>query len=843
MEIIRRISPIILQINLVCQVYAQPTQWLPRGIGGGGALFSPSISPHDDDEVFLACDMTDLFHSVDAGRSWEVVPFDEIRTFPDTKVQFTSDANIMYAIHFDFPTDERIPVRSNDGGQTWSPISTDPTQGEAYYLFADINRTDRLIVSNYDQIFFSTDAGQTFTSIYFNNQNEGTYIGGVFFDGQRIFIAVPGGILVSTDNGVTFDLNVFAGIPENEGIVSFSASRQGEKIRFFCVTLNLQDIYPTVTGAEHWGYRNCYVLEYTTSSSWISKTNGLLNSDHPFYVIAHPNDLDVAYLGGGNGDTFYPIIYKTEDGGDHWQEVFKTVNNENIITGWSGHRGDMDWWYGEYVLGLAMAPSNPEVVIFTDLGYAHRTSDGGQNWHQMYVDESNQNPAGIFTPQGKEYRSIGLENTSCWWLTWLDSDRLFASFTDVTAIRSEDGGESWSRNYRNLDYNSIYQTIQHPETEVLYAAASSIHDIYQSTYLQDVDFEGGEGAVMISQDGGEAWETLHDFGNPVVWVTLDHRTNDLYACVVERDAGGIYRTSDLQMGANASWTKLAEPPRTEGHPASIQVLSDGTLVTTYSGRRDADGSFTRSSGVFLSNDGGRNWLDRSDPGMHYWTRDLVVDPHDPTHNTWYVGVFSGWGGPSTGLGGLYRTFDRGLNWHRVSDLDRVESCSVHPANPDYMYVTTEANGLWYTSNLSASLPTFIPVTSYPFQHPVRIFFDPDDSDNVWVTSFGNGLRVGRSSILTSSNTAKSEAGLKVSVHPNPVSDFLQIRFEQFQVGEVKIAMVDLYGREVATHQNELSCSWGQCQQVIPVGHLHSGTYLLRIVRGEEHIVRKISILK
>jgi hypothetical protein len=35
--------------------------------------------------------------------------------------------------------------------------------------------------------------------------------------------------------------------------------------------------------------------------------------------------------------------------------------------------------------------------------------------------------------------------------------------------------------------------------------------------------------------------------------------------------------------------------------------------------------------------------------MRYWTKDVVIDPHDATQNTWYAGVWSGWGGPPNGL--------------------------------------------------------------------------------------------------------------------------------------------------------------------------------------------------
>jgi hypothetical protein len=128
--------------------------------------------------------------------------------------------------------------------------------------------------------------------------------------------------------------------------------------------------------------------------------------------------------------------------------------------------------------------------------------------------------------------------------------------------------------------------------------------------------------------------------------------------------------------------------------------------------------------------------------MRYWTKDILIDPNDATQSTWYVCVYSGWGGPPNGLGGLYRTTNRGQSWTKINSLDRVGSCAINPAHANEMYLTTETNGLWYTANLSAAQPTFTAVASYPFRQPERVFFNPYNVGEIWVTSFGNGLRVG-----------------------------------------------------------------------------------------------------
>ena len=193
----------------------------------------------------------------------------------------------------------------------------------------------------------------------------------------------------------------------------------------------------------------------------------------------------------------------------------------------------------------------------------------------------------------------------------------------------------------------------------------------------------------------------------------------------------------------ATWKRLAAPPRTQGHPFNIHPLKDGTLVCTYSGRRaGSPQEFTASSGVFVSTDAGTSWIDRSDASMDYWTMDLVVDPSDPTQSTWYVGVYSGWGGPPNGLGGLYATTNRGLAWTQLNSDDGVSSCTFNSLNTNELYVTTEGDGLLFSSNIHSASPTLSLVASYPFGQPERVFFNPYNPSQIWVTSFGNGIRIG-----------------------------------------------------------------------------------------------------
>ncbi len=241
----------------------------------------------------------------------------------------------------------------------------------------------------------------------------------------------------------------------------------------------------------------------------------------------------------------------------------------------------------------------------------------------------------------------------------------------------------------------------------------------------------------------------------------------MYASVISSSAtiGGIYVTQNLGSGASSTWTKLSNPPRTQGHPASIVVLNDGKVVCTFSGRRTT--SFTNSSGCFLYDPVANTWSDVSDPGMYYWTKDVVIDPSDATQKTWYVCVFSGWGGAPNGLGGLYKTTNRGTSWTKLtgSQFDRVTSITFNPNDNNEAWLTTEVQGLWRSTSMSQATPAWSLVTEYPFRQPERVFYNPYNSNEIWITSFGNGLKKGTTS---TTYTVTASSGPNGSINPTGI---------------------------------------------------------------------------
>jgi hypothetical protein len=355
--------------------------------------------------------------------------------------------------------------------------------------------------------------------------------------------------------------------------------------------------------------------------------------------------------------------------------------------------------------------------------------------------------------------SAGLEPTAVWALHWVDRERIAAGYTDIFGVHSNDGGRSWRFAGAGPRFNTIYDLVR--DGPRLYAAASQVHDLYMSTYLTDAKIEGSYrrasrddppcGAVLASEDAGASWRIVAEFPGPVFDLESDaSRAGRLYAAVSHRDQGGIYVTDVApRIDRPESWRRLEEPPRTEGRPGGVFAVREG-LVAWYSGRRHLN-EFTPSSGFFVSDDGGRTWDDRTPQALRRWLKSVSFDPHDLRRKTWFACVHHHWGrNPGARQAGLYRTRDRGASWDLLlgsdampSGLCNTEHLAISPTERGVAFLSTADDGLWFTTTLHEDRPTFVPVASYGFAHPLRVFFSPHDPDEVWVGSFGNGLCHGR----------------------------------------------------------------------------------------------------
>ena len=522
--------------------------------------------------------MGTVFHSANSGALWDSYAFGHLQGGRLARMQFTSDPNVLYVLdgRVDYVTFLGGAIfKSVNGGRSWSRLTSDPclnSDAARKKLRADPARTDRLVLGHDRGLWFSGDGGAHWTAFY--SPGSGSYLADTFFSGPNIFAAGNFGLYVSTNNGGSFAPGSLTGIGAGEKIVAFAGAARNGQIRLYCITADAatadaaDDGYPSPSEMVYGSasvYKGIYACDWG-AGGWSKCTNGIRSLDALAFVGSAADRPDIVYAGGQSLDTGWPAIYRSANGGTNWTKVFNGTQNGNVQTGWEGHRGDLDWSWGGGPLGFAVSPANPDQVVFCDMGFVHGTTNGGGSWQALYAPPADLNATNAYTPKRRVYHGIGLENTSCWWLTWLDTNTLFASFTDFGALRSTNGGAAWIPAIADVNINTVYCCVSGASNRA-YIATSTIHDLYESTRLQDNPINSGIGAILISTNKAASWATLHDFGHPVIWLTLHPTdTNILYASVVHTNAGGIYVNSNLLSGASATWTRLAAPPRTEGHP-------------------------------------------------------------------------------------------------------------------------------------------------------------------------------------------------------------------------------------------------------------------------------------
>ncbi len=818
-----------------------PTSWQSRGIGGGGALFAPSINPSNNSEIYVGCDMSELFHSTDGGQHWTEASFLQTQGGHDSYVCFTNNANILYTVDYTSTNGNDLvrPMKSTNGGTTWTAMASDPYASYpgagVERLFADFNNPNNLVLADYGTIYFSNNGGTSFTQIHTClDNNVGNHIAGVFFDGTKIYIGTNDGLIFSNNSGTNFNTMTATGFGTGtEVMLSFCGAREGSTVRFVCLTADAANVYSGIQYGS--SYSGTLVGVYTmdnANGTWAAKMGGInMSTDYPVFCGMANNDIDTMYLSGGSS-VGNPIVMKATFS-TNWAHVFNSVNNVNVITGWCGQGGDRGWGYAECPFGFEVCPTNSKMVIIADYGFVHATTDAGTGWHQQYVNVADQHPAGANTPQQKKYHGIGLENTTNWQVMWKDSMNLYAAYSDINGIMSDDKGASW-KFIPNFTQNSSYRIVKHPDGKI-YGATATVHDLYQSTRIYDSQINGGSGQVMVSNNNGATFTVLHNFAHPVIWVALDPTdTSKMYASVLSgsSNTGGIYVTSNLHLGVSATWTKMAKPPRSNGHPFNITVLNNGDLVASFCARKPTTTTnFTDSSGVYYYDKALATWYDRSDVKMHYWTKDVVVDPNDVTQSTWYTGVFSGWANVPAGTGGLYKTTNKGVSWTQISNSYRVNSATINPTNANQLYFTTETDGLWYSGNATNVSPTFSQVASYPFRHPVRVFFNPYKNTEVWVSSFGNGMFVG--STTTTEVKQLSAVSKQINVYPNPANETINFATNNLMENG-KLIVYDISGKQV----NKID--FVNATQ-LDVSNFTAGLYFYQITDGSKIVTGKFVV--
>lgn len=362
--------------------------------------------------------------------------------------------------------------------------------------------------------------------------------------------------------------------------------------------------------------------------TWTFTAQFGFNAEYVLERIAiDPRDSQVMYVALWSiNDKNRGALYKSADGGKSWQSLPAMLDKS--------------------IRALAIAPSNPDVLVVGALQGIFRSADAGAHWQKLSEGTTIKNVHSLaISPQ--------------------DSDVIFAG-TWHLGWKTSDGGQTWSALSKGiLDDSDIFSIIVDPlNPSVVYASACS--------------------GIYKSEDSGESFRKLTGIPFSARRTHVLKQVSDSPGAVYAGTTQGLWRTTD----AGASWKQLTSSAVVVNdvivdwrEPAHVILASDrmGILTTSDAGR-----SFTPSNRGF----------------SHRQLQALVADPNT---QTLYAGSIN-----DREFGGVYRSHNAGLDWEHIGAglgnrdvyaLERSATGTLIAGTNDGVFILPTGSRMWQSASL------------------------------------------------------------------------------------------------------------------------------------------------
>jgi len=732
-------------VILVClsAAFAQrPGGFQIIGPGGGGAMFHPTISPHDPNTVLIACDMTGAYITHDGGQSWRMF---NLRGVVDFFVLDPLNPKTMYA-------NATGLWRSTDGGEHWNLVYPKPSTVKGVKMASD--HSDEDILADPDPLVRLTAMAVDPS------------------DSKTLFAAAGAkdspGLFVSRDAGNSWKkLATLADVPTRLWVDPRSSpgSRalylaSDKSMTVYAAEEVTRRAVPPETNDFSLGFGEArQPITYITSRGgvFISSDAGATwhksalpgDGGHVRAVATSLHDPEVAYVSYNrlelDGKKWMGVA-KTTDAGATWSLVWKEEwgdeeegegiggnagkGSDNIHDAWITERFGTSW--GENPLAITVADQDAKLAYGTDLGRAMRTRDGGATWDAVYSRRVT----------GGGWTTTGLDVTTAYGIHFdpFDKNREFITYTDIGLFRSENGGASWTsstegvpREWRNTTYWIVFD----PDVKgKMWSVNSWTHDLPRPKMWRHTNPDTYRGGVCRSDDGGLHWTKSNDgmAQTAATHILLDP-TSPVNARVlyVAGFGRGVYKSSD----DGHTWT-LKNNGITQSQPFAWRLAraSDATLYVLIA-RRSEDGSIGNSGdgAIYRSTDGAEHWQPVKLPEGTNAPNGLAIDPKDPSRL--YLTTWARAAGQHGDGGGIFLSEDAGKSWKQVLEKDRhVYDVTIDPSDPNILYAAGFESSAWRSTDRGLHWKR---IPGFNFKWGQRVIPDPRNSKKIYITTFGGSV--------------------------------------------------------------------------------------------------------
>jgi len=335
-------------------------------------------------------------------------------------------------------------------------------------------------------------------------------------------------------------------------------------------------------------------------------------------VVGVPGDRNTYYVGAAAGG-----VWKTTDGGDSWEAVFKDQPTASIGA-------------------LALAPSNPNVVwVGTGEGNPRNdvvdgrgvfmSPDAGKSWQFMGLGDVGQISRIVIDPADPDVVFVAALG------------HVWAPNAERGVFRTADGGKTWHKVLFVNDTTGVSDLVMVPGNPRLLFAA-----MWQFVrHPWELVSGGAASGIYRSKDGGLTWERLKD-GLPTgllgrIAVAVGPTNPSHVYALIETTQGMLWDSKDQ----GDHWSKVSDFHGLSARPFYFSLLHVSPVD---------DRKLFFSSYLLLRSDDGGKTTTPIDRGVHVDHHALWIDPQNPDR------MIQG------NDGGAYVTESGAKNWRYLNNL-------------------------------------------------------------------------------------------------------------------------------------------------------------------------------